>query len=149
MTDRYFEDYVPGSVHDLGTISISESDIVEFARRYDPQAFHIDAEAARRTQFGGLIASGWQTAGLMMRLAVERYLSDAASLASPGVDELRWTQPVRPGDELSVRATVLEARPSTSKPDRGLVRTLFEVRNQRGEIVMTVKGLNMLKRRAG
>src|ERR1043166_7350126 len=101
MTDRYFEDYVPGSVHDLGTISISESDIVEFARRYDPQAFHIDAEAARRTQFGGLIASGWQTAGLMMRLAVERYLSDAASLASPGVDELRWTQPVRPGDELS------------------------------------------------
>jgi acyl dehydratase len=149
MTDRYFEDYVPGSVHDLGTISISESDIVEFARRYDPQAFHIDAEAARRTQFGGLIASGWQTAGLMMRLAVERYLSDPASLASPGVDELRWTQPVRPGDELSVRATVLEARPSTSKPDRGLVRTLFEVRNQRGEIVMTVKGMNMLKRRAG
>jgi len=149
MTDRYFEDYVPGSVHDLGTISISESDIVEFARRYDPQAFHIDAEAARRTQFGGLIASGWQTAGLMMRLAVERYLSDAASLASPGVDELRWTQPVRPGDALSVRATVLEARPSTSKPDRGLVRTLFEVRNQRGEIVMTVKGMNMLKRRAG
>ena len=149
MTDRYFEDYVPGSVHDLGTISISESDIVEFARRYDPQAFHIDAEAARRTQFGGLIASGWQTAGLMMRRAVERYLSDAASLASPGVDELRWTQPVRPGDALSVRATVLEARPSTSKPDRGLVRTLFEVRNQRGEIVMTVKGMNMLKRRAG
>ena len=148
MTDRYFEDFVPGSVHDLGTISISESDIVDFGRRYDPQPFHIDAEAARHTQFGGLIASGWQTAGLMMRLAVERYLSDVASLASPGVDELRWTQPVRPGDELSVRATVLEARPSTSKPDRGLVRTLFEVRNQRGEIVMTVKGMNMLKRRA-
>ena len=149
MTDRFFEDYVPGSVHELGTISISESDIVEFARRYDPQPFHIDPEAARHTQFGGLIASGWQTAGLMMRLAVDRYLSDVASLASPGVDELRWTQPVRPGDALSVRATVLEARPSTSKPDRGLVRTLFEVRNQRGEIVMTVKGMNMLKRRAG
>jgi len=148
MTDRYFEDYVPGSVHDLGTISISESDIVEFARKYDPQVFHIDADAARHSQFGGLIASGWQTAGLMMRLAVDRYLSDEASLASPGVDELRWTQPVRPGDALSVRATVLEARPSTSKPDRGLVRTLFEVRNQRGEIVMTVKGMNMLKRRA-
>jgi acyl dehydratase len=148
MTDRFFEDYVPGSVHELGTISISESDIVEFARRYDPQPFHIDPEAARHTQFGGLIASGWQTAGLMMRLAVDRYLSDVASLASPGVDELRWTQPVRPGDALSVRATVLEARPSMSKPDRGLVRTLFEVRNQRGEIVMTVKGMNMLKRRA-
>lgn len=149
MTDRYFEDYVPGSVHELGTITIGESEIIEFARRYDPQAFHIDPEAARHTQFGGLIASGWQTAGLMMRLAVDCYLSDVASLASPGVDELRWTQPVRPGDALSVRATVLEARPSSSKPDRGLVRTLFEVRNQRGEIVMTVKGMNMLKRRAG
>lgn len=148
MTDRYFEDYVPGSVHELGTIAIGESEIIEFARRYDPQPFHIDPEAARHTQFGGLIASGWQTAGLMMRLAVDGYLSGVASLASPGVDELRWTQPVRPGDTLSVRATVLEARPSTSKPDRGLVRTLFEVRNQRGEMVMTVRGMNMLKRRA-
>jgi acyl dehydratase len=149
MTERYFEDYVPGSVHDLGTITVSESDIVEFARQYDPQPFHIDADAARHTQFGGLIASGWQTAGLMMRLAVDGYLSRVASLASPGVDELRWTKPVRPGDALTVRATVLEARPSASKPDRGLVRTLFEVRNQRGEVVMTVKGMNMLKRRAG
>ena len=147
-TERYFEDYVPGSVHELGTITISESEIIEFGKRYDPQPFHIDAETARHTQFGGLIASGWQTASLMMRLAVERYLSRAASLASPGVDELRWTQPVRPGDTLSVRATVLEARASTSKPDRGLVRTLFEVLNQRGEIVMTVKGMNMLRRRA-
>jgi acyl dehydratase len=145
--NRYFEDYVPGSVHELGTVTISESEIIEFAKRYDPQPFHTDAEEARHTQFGGLIASGWQTAGLMMRLAAERYLSRVASLASPGVDELRWTQPVRPGDTLSVRATVLEARASTSKPDRGLVRTLFEVLNQRGEIVMTVKGMNMLRRR--
>jgi len=148
MTERYFEDYVPGSVHELGTISISEPEIIEFARRYDPQPFHVDAEAARHTQFGGLIASGWQTAGLMMRLAVDHYLSSVASLASPGADELRWFQPVRPGDTLSVRATVLEARLSASKPDRGLVRTLFEVLNQRGEIVMTVTGMNMLKRRA-
>src|ERR1051325_1083487 len=148
MTERYFEDYVPGSVHDLGTASISEAEIVDFARRYDPQPFHIDADAARHTQFGGLIASGWQTAGLMMRLAVDHYLSTVASPASPGVDEVRWTQPVRPGDTLSVRATVLEARPSASKPDRGLVRTFFEVLNQRGGIVMTVKGINVLKRRA-
>jgi len=148
MTERYFEDYVPGSVHELGTVTISEAEIIEFGKRYDPQPFHVDAEEARHTQFDGLIASGWQTAALMMRLAVDRYLSSVASLASPGVDELRWTQPVRPGDTLSVRATVLEARPSTSKPDRGLVRTLFEVLNQRGEIVMTVKGMNMLKRRA-
>jgi acyl dehydratase len=144
---RYFEDYVQGHVHEFGSIGVSESEIVEFARAYDPQPFHTDAEAARQTPFGGLIASGWQTAGLMMRLVVDHYLSHVASLASPGVDELRWTQPVRPGDILSVRATVIEARPSSSKPDRGLVRTFFEVLNQRGEVVMTVKAMNMLKRR--
>jgi len=148
ITNRFFEDYVPGNVHELGSIGITADEIIEFARRYDPQPFHTDPEAARQTQFGGLIASGWQTAGLMMRLIVERYLSHVASLASPGVDELRWTQPVRPGDTLSVRATVLEARPSQSKPDRGLIRTLFEVLNQRGEVVMSVTGMNMLKRRA-
>ena len=148
VESRYFEDYVQGQVHEFGSIGISESEIVEFARRYDPQPFHIDSEAARRTQFGGLIASGWQTAGLMMRLVVDHYLSHVASLASPGLDELRWTQPVRAGDVLSVRATVLEARPSSSKPDRGLVRTFFEVLNQRGEVVMSVKAMNMLKRRA-
>jgi Acyl dehydratase len=146
---RFFEDYVTGHVHEFGSIGITEADIVEFGRRYDPQPFHTDPAAARHTQFGGLIASGWQTAGLMMRLVVDHYLSHVASLASPGLDELRWPRPVRAGDMLSVRATVLETRPSTSKPDRGLVRTLFEVLNQRGEIVMSVKAMNMLKRREG
>jgi acyl dehydratase len=148
IDDRFFEDYVAGHVHEFGSIGVTEDEILEFGRRYDPQPFHADAEAARHTQFGGLIASGWQTAGLMMRLVVDHYLSHVASLASPGIDELRWTQPVRPGDTLSVRATVLETRPSSSKPDRGLVRTLFEVLNQRGEVVMSVKAMNMLKRRA-
>lgn len=147
IDDRYFEDYVPGHVHEFGTISISEAEIVEFGRRYDPQPFHTNAEAARHTQFGGLIASGWQTAGLMMRLVVDHYLSHVASLASPGLDELRWTRPVRPGDTLSIRATVLEARASASKPDRGLVRTFFEVLNQHGDVVMSAKAMNMLKRR--
>jgi acyl dehydratase len=147
IDDRFFEDYVVGNVHEFGSIAVSGDEIVEFATRYDPQPFHADREAARHTQFGGLIASGWQTAGWMMRLVVEHYLSHVASLASPGIDELRWTQPVRPGDTLSVRATVIEARPSASKPDRGLVRTLFEVLNQRGEVVMSVKAMNMLKRR--
>ena len=146
--DWYFEDYVAGTVQEFGSIGVTEDEILDFGRRYDPQPFHADPEAARRTQFGGLIASGWQTAGLMMRLVVDHYLSHVASLASPGLDELRWTQPVRPGDTLSVRATVLETRPSSSKPDRGLVRTLFEVLNQRGEVVMSVKAMNMLKRRA-
>jgi acyl dehydratase len=144
---RFFEDYVPGHVHEFGSIHVTEDEIVQFARRYDPQPFHADPEAARHTQFGGLIASGWQTAGWMMHMVVEHYLSRVASLASPGLDELRWTQPVRPGDTLSVRATVLETRPSASKPDRGLVRTHFEVLNQRGEAVMSVKAMNMLKRR--
>jgi len=144
---RYFEDYVTGAVHEFGTIDIDEDDIIRFAREYDPQPFHTDPLAARATPFGGVIASGWHTAGLMMRMVVEHYLSQTASLASPGVDELRWTQPVRPGDRLSVRATIIDARRSQSKPDRGIVRTLFEVLNQRGEIVMSVRAMNMLKTR--
>jgi acyl dehydratase len=147
IDDRYFEDYLLGHVHQFGSIRISEQDVIEFARTYDPQPFHTDPIAAGRTQFGGLIASGWQTAGVMMRLVVDNYLSSVASLASPGFDELRWLRPVRPGDTLSVRATVLETRPSVSKPDRGLVRTLFEVLNQDGDVVMSVKAMNMLKRR--
>ena len=147
VDNRYFEDYVTGHVHEFGSIGVTEEDIVEFGRRYDPQPFHVNRVAAQQTQFGGLIASGWQTAGLMMRLVVDHYLSHVASLASPGLDELRWSRPVRPGDRLSVRATVLETRPSMSKPDRGLVRTLFEVLNQHGEVVMSVKAMNMLKRR--
>jgi acyl dehydratase len=114
VEDRYFEDYVAGSVHEFGRIAVDEREVIEFASRYDPQPFHTDPQAAQRSPFGGLIASGWHTAGLMMRLVVEHYLSRVASLASPGVDELRWTQPVRPGDTLSVRATVLEARRSRS-----------------------------------
>jgi acyl dehydratase len=148
MNASFFEDYVTGHVHEFGSIAVTEQEIVEFGRHYDPQPFHTDPVAARQTQFGGVIASGWQTAGLMMRMVVDHYLSHVASLASPGVDELRWPMPVRPGDTLSVRATVLETRASTSKPDRGLVRTLFEVLNQRGEVVMSLKAMNMLKRRA-
>jgi len=147
LDDRYFEDYVAGDVHEFGSIAVTGDDIVEFASRYDPQPFHTDRDTALHSEFGGLIASGWQTAGWMMRLVVEHYLSHVASLASPGVDELRWTMPVRPGDTLSVRATIVETRPSASKPDRGLVRTRFEVLNQRGEVVMSVKAMNLLKRR--
>jgi acyl dehydratase len=148
IEERYFEDYATGAVHEFGSIGVTEDEIIEFAQKYDPQPFHVDPEAARQTQFGGLIASGWQTAGLMMRLVVDHYLSRVASLASPGVDELRWIRPVRPGDTLSVRATVLEANPSSSRPDRGLVRTFFEVLNQHGEVVMSARAMNMLRRRA-
>jgi len=144
---EYFEDYVPGDTHEFGTIKVTEAEIIEFAARYDPQPFHVDPAAAASGPFGGLIASGWHTASLMMRLLVENYLSPVASLGSPGVEELRWSKPVRPGDELRVRVTVLEARPSRSKPDRGLVRSGMEVLNQHGEVVCGVTALNFLLRR--
>lgn len=142
--DRYFEDYVPGAVYEFGSIAVDQDEVISFAQRFDPQDFHTDPEAARQTVFGGLIASGWHTAGLMMRLYADHYLSKVASLSSPGVDELRWKQPVRPGDELSLRVTVTEARRSSSKPDRGIVRSFIEVLNQDHEVVMSMSALNLL-----
>jgi acyl dehydratase len=126
---------------------VDAGEIVTFAQRFDPQRFHIDPEAAKKTPFGGLIASGWHTAGLMMRLYVEYYLTHVASLGSPGVDELRWLKPVRPGDTLSICVTVLKATRSKSKPDRGAVTSLTEVFNQAGEAVMTLKAVNIIARR--
>ena len=145
VEDRYFEDYVPGSVHEFGSIAVEEAEMINFARRFDPQPFHIDPEAAKQSIFGGLIASGWHTASLMMRLFVDHYLSHVASLGSPGVDELRWLRPVFPGDKLSMRVTILEACLSRSKPDRGIVRSYIEVLNQSSEVVMTMKAVNLLR----
>jgi acyl dehydratase len=142
--DQCFEDYVPGSVRTFGSVLVKEEEIIEFARRYDPQVFHTDPVEARKTVYGGLVASGWHTAAMAMRLIVEHYLSHVASVGSPGVDELRWLKPVRPGDRLSVRVSVLEARRSESKPDRGVVRSLVEVLNQDMALVMTFKGVNIL-----
>jgi acyl dehydratase len=144
IDDRYFEDYVEGDVHNFGSIAVEADEIIAFATRFDPQIFHTDPEAAKRTMFGGLIASGWHTAGLMMRLYVEHYLSHVASLGSPGLDELRWLKPVRPGDQLSLRVTVLGAKRSKSKPDRGVVTSLVETFNQADESVMSLKIVNMI-----
>ena len=143
VEQRYFEDYVPGSVHAFGTIRVAQSEIVAFARQFDPQSFHTDPEAAAGGPFGGLIASGWHTAAMMMRLFADNYLSKVASLGSPGVDELRWIKPVRPDDSLGIRVTVLDAHRSRSKPDRGVVRSLIEVINQSGEVVMSMKAVNL------
>ena len=145
--DRWFEDYEPGSVHEFGSIRVDEDEVLAFGRRFDPQPFHTDAEAAKGTEYGGLIASGWHTAALMMRLYSDHYLSEVATLVSPGVDDLRWILPVRPGDELSLRVTVAEARRSRSKPDRGIVRSAIEVLNQRREVVMTCTAMNFILRR--
>ena len=148
VEDRYFEDYPPGAVYEYGETQVSAEEIVEFARRYDPQDMHVDAEAAARGRFGGLVASGWHTAAVTMRLVVDNFLPKAASLASPGIDELRWLHPVRPEDGLRIRVSVLEATPSRSKPDRGTVRTLVEVLNQDGTVVMSMKPMNIIARRS-
>ena len=145
VAQRYFEDYVAGSVHEFGSVTISEADIIAFAQQFDPQDFHTDPVAAQQSVFGGLIASGWHTGSLVMRLYVGHYLSHVASLGSPGIDELRWNKSVRPGDELAIRVTVLETRRSQSKPDRGIVRSFIEVLNQHGEVVMSMKPINLLR----
>ena len=134
---RYFEDYVSGS------IAVEQDEVIAYARRFDPQVFHTNPELAKSTIYGGLIASGWHTAGLMMRLFADHYLSKVASLGSPGIDELRWTVPVRPGDELSIRVTILETKRSRSKPDRGIVNSFIEVINQDREVVMSMKAINL------
>ena len=141
---RYFEDYVPGTTYDCGSVSVSEAEIISFARQYDPQPFHVDPAAAAHGPFGGLVASGWHTTALVMRQLVDHYVSVAASLGSPGVDELRWPHPLRPGDTLRVRATVVEARRSASKPDRGIIKTMFEAVNQDGRTVLSGTATNFL-----
>jgi len=142
---RYFEDYCPGAVHEFGSISVDEQEVLDFGRRFVPLSYHVDPEAAKQSLYGGVIASGWHTAALMMRLYVDHYLSRVANLGSPGGDELRWDKPVFPGDQLSVRATVLDARRSESRPDRGIVRTFIEVLNQKSQVVMSMKMVNFVK----
>jgi acyl dehydratase len=144
IEERYFEDYVPGFEHVYGSITVTEPEILEFARRWDPQDMHIDREKAARGPFKGLIASGWHTSCMFMQLYADHYLSKCASMASPGLDELRWHQPVRPGDELSIRVRILAAERSRAKPDRGMVHTKIEVLNQSGEAVMSLRVMNIL-----
>ncbi|MEU6676324.1 MaoC family dehydratase [Streptomyces sp. NPDC046925] len=147
IEERYFEDYTPGSTYAYGSITVIEEDILRFAAEFDPQTIHTDPQAAATGPFKGLIASGWHTASVMMRLYADHYVSKVASLASPGIDELRWVRPVRPGDSLSIRTDIRTARPSRTKPDRGIVHTDVEVRNQHDEAVLTLTAMNLLLRR--
>ena len=140
----YFEDYVPGATYELGSVSVDQASIVTFGKEFDPQPFHVDPVAAAVGPFGGLIASGWHTAALAMRLLVENFLSAESSLGSAGIDELRWPHPVRPGDTLRVRATVAESRRSLSKPDRGIIKTVIEAVNSDGQTVMRATGINFV-----
>jgi acyl dehydratase len=147
MAHRYFEDFRVGLTVDLGSHEFTAEDIIAFARQYDPQAMHTDPEQARSSIYGGLIASGWHTALAYMRLLVDSVMGDSESLGSPGVENLRWLKPVRPGDTLRARFTVLEANESRSRPDRGIVRSRGEMLNQRDEVVMQVDAVNFFGRR--
>jgi acyl dehydratase len=148
IDDRYFEDYTPGAVYEYGYVTVSEDEIREFALRFDPQRIHTDPVYAATGPFGGLIASGWHTAGIMMRLFADHYLSTVAGLASPGIDELRWPNPLRPGDCLFLRTEIVETRRSRSKPDRGLVHTRAELINQDDLVAIRLLAVSILARRS-
>ena len=148
IADRWFEDYHAGEVFEFGPIAVEEAEVLSFARRFDPQAIHIDPERAARGPYHGIIASGWHTLSLMMRLFVDNFLSGVATLASPGVDEVRWRRPVRPGDRLTLRVSVTETRASRSKPDRGIVLSLLEATNQNGELVSSLQAMNLMLKRS-
>jgi acyl dehydratase len=143
---RHWEDFQVGEVVDVGRVTVSKAEIVEFATRFDPQPFHIDPEAAKQSPFGGLIASGWHTTALFMGMFVRAILLDSASLGSPGVEEIRWTAPVRPDDTLTGRSTITDVQPSSKDPGRGTVYTTNEVFNQDGVLVMTLKARSFFAR---
>jgi acyl dehydratase len=145
----FLDELAVGDRFESKGMTLTEADIVGFAREWDPQPFHIDAEAATKSHFGGLIASGFQTLALAFRMFYQTGVIVDANLGGPGIDELRWLMPVRPGDTLRVMAEVKEIVPSRSKPDRGLLRIGFSVANQRAETVMTATLMVMMRRRRG
>lgn len=144
---KYLEDFSIGQLWEFGGYTLSKEEIIEFAIKYDPQPFHTDEAAAEDSIYGGLIASGWHTCAIFMRMLVDNVLDEPGNLGSPGIDELRWIKPVRPGDTLSCRLTVTEIVPSRSKPDRGVVKFHYELFNQDGVLVLTMRGMGMYRRR--
>ena len=143
----WWEDFEAGSVHEFGGHTLTKEEIVRFASEFDPQPFHLDEELAKQSMFGALAASGWHTCSLMMRMMCDAYLLDAASLGSPGLENIKWLKPVLVGDTLSARMEVLEARVMNSRPTVGLVRSRWEALNQRGEAVLSMEGWGMFRRR--
>jgi acyl dehydratase len=144
---RYFEDFAAGQTFDLGTRTVNEDEIVAFARDWDPQPFHVDPAAAQDGPFGGLIASGWHSSAILMRLYVDTILHDTAGMGSPGIEELRWLRPVRPGDVLHGRMEILEATPSERNGGRGTLRILLELLNQNGDVALTLTSRGHFARR--
>ena len=143
----YWEDFKTGERKSIGSVVVDKNEVIEFASRYDPQPFHVDQAAAEKSIYGGLIASGWHTCAMVMRLMCDSYLLESASLGSPGIENVRWLRPVRPGDTLTAFRTIEETRVSASRPDRGIVNSLWEVENQKGELVLTMSGIQFFLRR--
>ncbi|MGB0955189.1 MAG: MaoC family dehydratase [Panacagrimonas sp.] len=147
MNFRYFEDFTVGEVIELGCISTTEQEIIEFAEQFDPQYFHLDKEKAKASMFGGLVASGWHGCGLLMRLMVDGMAKHSSSMGSPGVDEIRWLKPVRPDDPLTGTYQVLDVKPSRSKPDRGVVFCECTLKDGDGETVLLMRSKAIFGRR--
>lgn len=145
----YWEDFPVGQVREFGAFAVTREAVLAFAAQFDPQPFHLDDAAAQASLFGQLTASGWHTCAMVMRMMCDEYLLESSSLGSPGIDSLRWTKPVFPGDTLSVRLTTLEARPMASRPNVGLVLSKWEVLNQQRDLVLTMQGWGMFGRREG
>ena len=146
---RYFEDFHIGDTFDLGSLTVTAEEIIAFARQFDPQYFHTDPQRAQDSIFGGLVASGWHTGSLFMRLLVDGLLSKIESIGSPGLDQVRWLQPVRPNDILHGRLTVIDARVSQSRPTIGILRSNSELFNQHNDLLMTLIGIHFVGRQPG
>ena len=146
-TNWYFEDFFPGQEIALGSRTVSEEEIIAFATQFDPQPFHVDHDAGAASIFGSVIASGWHTCSMMMRLVVDNLISESSSMGSPGLDGVRWLLPVRAGDTISVSYLTTSVKPSTSRPDRGVVWSKWTATNQHGEPVCTIEGMGMFGRR--
>jgi acyl dehydratase len=146
-TNWYFEDFFPGQEIALGSRTVSEEEIIAFATQFDPQPFHVDRDAAEASIFGGVIASGWHTCSMMMRLVVDKLMSESSSMGSPGLDGVRWLLPVRAGDTISVSYLTTKVKASASRPDRGVVWSKWTATNQHGEDVCTIEGMGMFGRR--
>lgn len=147
MIKHYWEDMTVGSVRELGTVTPTREEIVHFAEQFDPQPFHLSEEGGKASLFGGLCASGWHTCSMAMGLMVRNFLRESSSLGSPGLENIKWLKPVYPGDTLRLVHEVLESRPLNSKPDVGLVRTVWRMHNQHGEQVLHMEGYSMFRRR--
>ena len=143
----YFEDFHVGQEIPVGSRTVTEEEIIAFATQFDPQPFHVDHDAAAASIFGSVIASGWHTCSMMMRMVVDSVLGASSSMGSPGLDKVRWLQPVRPGDTLSVTYITTQLKPSSSRPDRGVVWSTWQAANQHGEVVCTIEGMGMFGRR--